>query len=86
MNYLLWQISWICWTQQKIRGMKSKNIGRLQEMLSQVENPDIKEIINAVFKVEISYRSAERTNFPRQKVRDIIDGVARNIESKTKQI
>lgn len=65
--------------------MKNKNIGRLQEMLNQVKDPNIKEIINGVFKVEISYRSAERVNFPRQKIRDIIDGVARTIESKTKQ-
>ncbi|WP_315819384.1 hypothetical protein [Paraflavitalea speifideaquila] len=64
--------------------MKNKNIGRLQEMLNQVKDPNIKEILNGVFKVEISYRSAERINFPRQKIRDIIDGVARTIESKTK--
>jgi hypothetical protein len=66
--------------------MKSKNIGRLQEVLNQVNDPDIKEIIDGVFKVEISYRSAERTNFPRQRIRDIIDGVARTIETRKKEV
>lgn len=65
--------------------MKSKKIGRLQEVLNQIEDLEVKEIVDAVFKVEISYRSAERTNFPRQKIKDIIDGIARASESKTKQ-
>ena len=64
--------------------MKSKTIGRLQEVLQQIEDPHLKTIVNEVFKIEISYRSAERSNFPRQKVRDVVDGVARQIELTTK--
>lgn len=63
----------------------SKNIGRLQEVLHQIENPDLRDIIEGMFKIEISYRSTERERFPRQKVRDVIDGVARTMETKTKQ-
>lgn len=64
--------------------MKSKTIGRLQEVLKQIEDPYLKVIVDEVFKIEISYRSAERSNFPRQKVRDVVDGVARQIELATK--
>ena len=64
--------------------MKSKTIGRLQEVLKQIEDPNLKAIIDEVFKVEISYRSAERSNFPRQRIRDVVDGVARQIELSTK--
>ena len=65
--------------------MKSKTIGRLQEVLKQIEDPNLKAIIDEVFKVEISYRSAERSNFPRQRIRDVVDGVARQIELSTKR-
>lgn len=64
--------------------MKSKTIGRLQEVLQQIEDPQLKTIIDETFKVEISYRSAERSNFPRQRIRDVVDGVARQIELTTK--
>lgn len=64
--------------------MKSKTIGRLQEVLKQIEDPNLKSIIDEVFKVEISYRSAERSNFPRQRIRDVVDGVARQIELSNK--
>ncbi len=60
--------------------MKSKTIGRLQEVLQQIEDPYLKAIIDEVFKVEISYRSAERNTFPRQRIRDIVDGLARQME------
>lgn len=66
--------------------MKKSNIGRLEEILRQVEDEKIREVIRGVFRVEISYRSTERINFPWQKIRDIIEGVARssqlNIEEK----
>ena len=64
--------------------MKSKTIGRLQEVLQQIEDPHLKTIVGEVFKIEISFRSAARSNFPRQKVRDVVDGVARQIELTTK--
>jgi hypothetical protein len=63
----------------------SKNIGRLQEVLNQINDPKLKEIVEGVFKVEISYRSMERDRFPRQKIKDVVDSVARTIETKTKQ-
>ena len=64
--------------------MKSKTIGRLQEVLLQIEDPNLRTIVDEVFKVEISYRSAERSNFPRQRIRDVVDSVARQIELTTK--
>jgi hypothetical protein len=60
----------------------SKTIGRLQEVLDRIPNSEIKAIIDDVFKVEISYRSMEAKNFPRQKIRDIIEDVARIVENK----
>jgi hypothetical protein len=62
----------------------SSTIGRLQEVLDRIKDPQIKSLIDNVFKVEISYRSMEAKYFPRQKIRDIIEGSARVIES-TKQ-
>jgi hypothetical protein len=82
---LQWQINWTYWILPKTNVyMKSKTIGRLQEVLQQIDDPNLKVIIDEVFKVEISYRSAERSNFPRQRIRDVVDGVARQIELSTK--
>ena len=44
--------------------MKKNNIGRLDEVLSQIKDEKVREIVSGVFKVEISYRSTERVNFP----------------------
>lgn len=66
--------------------MKKSSIGRLQEILNQVDDEQIREIIRGVFKIEISYRSTERTNFPRKRILDTVDGVARTIENNTKQL
>jgi len=60
--------------------MKKSNIGRLEEILNQVEDEKLREVIRGVFRVEISYRSTERVNFPWQKIRDIIEGVARSTQ------
>lgn len=60
--------------------MKKSNIGRLEEILNQVDDEKLKEVIRGVFRVEISYRSTERVNFPWQKIRDIIEGVARSTQ------
>ena len=57
------------------------HLGRLQEVLNHIEDDVIREVVKGVFQVEISYRSAERKNFPRQKIRDVIEGVARTIEN-----
>ena len=57
--------------------MKRNNIGRLEEILNQIEDEKVREIVRGVFKVEISYRSTERVNFPWQRIRDVIEGVAR---------
>ena len=59
----------------------ASHIGRLQEVLNQIEDKPTQEIVRRVFQVEISYRSAERKNFPRKKIRDIIEEAARTIES-----
>jgi hypothetical protein len=59
---------------------RAKNIGRLQQIFARINDPDIKEIVKRVVEVEISHRSAEKSYFPRQKIRDILDGVARTIE------
>ncbi|AFL83597.1 hypothetical protein Belba_0954 [Belliella baltica DSM 15883] len=60
--------------------MKKSNIGRLEEVLNQVEDEKLRDVIRGVFRVEISYRSTERVNFPWQKIRDIIEGVARSTQ------
>ena len=65
--------------------MKKNNIGRLDEVLSQIKDEKVREIVSGVFKVEISYRSTERVNFPWQKIRDVIEGVARISEVEDKQ-
>lgn len=57
--------------------MGKNNIGRLEEILNQIEDERMRNIVRGVFKVEISYRSTERVNFPWQRVRDVIEGVAR---------
>jgi len=59
-----------------------KTLGRLQAVLNEIEDPDLNTIIDEVFKIEVSYRSMEAKNFPRQKVRDVIEDVARVIENK----
>jgi hypothetical protein len=61
--------------------MKNKGIGRLHEVIKKIDDPAIKEIVEGVFKVEISYRSAERSYFPRKKLNDVIESTARRIES-----
>lgn len=65
--------------------MKKNNIGRLDEVLNQIKDGKVREIVSGVFKVEISYRSTERVNFPWQKIRDVIEGVARTSEVEDKQ-
>ena len=65
---------------------RTKNIGRLQQILARIDDPNIKEVVKRVVEVEISYRSTERGNFPRQRIRDILDGVARTIENSGKQV
>lgn len=60
--------------------MKKSNVGRLEEILNQVEDEKLREVIRGVFRVEISYRSTERVNFPWQKIRDIIEGAARSTQ------
>ncbi len=65
---------------------RTKNIGRLQQILARIDDPNIKEVVKRVVEVEISHRSTERVNFPKQKIRDILDGVARTIENSGKQV
>lgn len=65
---------------------RTKNIGRLLQILARIDDPNIKEVVKRVVEVEISYRSTERVNFPRQRIRDILDGVARTIENSDKQV
>lgn len=63
--------------------MKNNNtIGRLNELLEQISDQDVKKIVSETFEVEISFRSADRINFPKQKIRQIIEDVARQIENK----
>lgn len=62
--------------------MSKKNITRLQAMLEKVEDADLKAIIEGAFKVEISYRSVDRQNFPRKLLREVVERQAAIIESK----
>lgn len=65
---------------------RTKNIGRLQQILARIDDPNIKEVVKRVVEVEISHRSTERVYFPKQKIRDILDGAARTIENSGKQV
>ena len=57
--------------------MRKNNIGRLEDVLNQIKDDKVREIVRGVFRVEISYRSTEKVNFPWQRIRDVIEGVAR---------
>lgn len=53
---------------------------RLAELFKNVKNQNIKIIIAEVVGLEKTYRVGDRDNFPKQKIRDIIDSEARLIE------
>ena len=62
----------------------NNTLGRLQDVINQIENEDLKNIIEKVFQVEIDFRSYDSRDKPKQKIKEIINDAARIIEIKTK--
>ena len=60
---------------------KNKNAtARIQELVKKIKDKKIKSIVEEVIDVEISYRSSSKTNFPKQKLRDIIGGHIKTVD------
>ncbi len=55
--------------------MASKD--RLKNLFSKIKDKELKQIIAEVVNIERNNRTSSRENFPRQKVRDVIDSIAR---------
>ncbi|TCD01229.1 hypothetical protein [Pedobacter psychroterrae] len=49
---------------------------RLKVLVNKIDNPEIRNIVEQVLNVEISYRSSDRQNFPMKNIRDIINNSA----------
>jgi len=58
----------------------TKAKSRLLKLFKNIHDKDIQEIIANVVQVEQQHRSNSKENFPRQKIRDIIDALARQKE------
>ncbi|MGN7787819.1 hypothetical protein ACTJIJ_25010 [Niabella sp. 22666] len=46
---------------------------RLKELINKINDPDIRNVVEQVLNVEISYRSSDRQNFPMKNIREIIN-------------
>ncbi|HOJ19763.1 MAG TPA: hypothetical protein PLT92_14460 [Ignavibacteriaceae bacterium] len=62
--------------------MKQKD--RLVELFKKIPNDSLRVIIADVIDIERKHRISSRENFPRQKIKDIIDKEARLFELKAK--
>ena len=60
--------------------MAKKDKSRLLNLFKNIEDRDTQEIIANVVIIEQQNRSGSKENFPKQKVRDIVDAVARKRE------
>lgn len=63
--------------------MAKKDKSRLLNLFKNISDKDTQEIIAKVVVIEQQNRSNSRENFPKQKVRDVIDAVARLKEMET---
>lgn len=60
--------------------MAKKDKSRLLNLFKSIEDKEIQEVIANVVLIEQQNRSGSKENFPKQKVRDVIDAVARKKE------
>jgi len=60
--------------------MASKD--RILNLFRNIKDKNLQRIIADVVTLEMKNRTSSRDNFPKQKLRDIIDSTARLIESK----
>jgi hypothetical protein len=60
--------------------MAKKDKSRLLNLFKNIGDKDAQEIIANVVLIEQQNRTGSKENFPRQKVRDVIDAVARKKE------
>jgi len=60
--------------------MAKKDKSRLLKLFTSIDDKDTQEIIANIVLIEQQNRTGSKENFPRQKVRDVIDAVARKKE------
>ena len=60
--------------------MAKKDKSRLLNLFKNIDDKDAQEIIASVVLIEQQNRTGSKENFPKQKVRDVIDAVARKKE------
>ena len=57
--------------------MSKTKVNRLQQVIDRIEDEDLKQVVVDAFKIEISYRSTDRVNFPKAQLKQVIEKVAR---------
>lgn len=60
--------------------MAKKDKSRLLNLFKNIDDKDAQEIIANVVLIEQQNRTGSKENFPKQKVRDVIDAIARKKE------
>lgn len=63
--------------------MAKKDKSRLVNLFKNIADRDAQEIIANVVLIEQQNRTSSKENFPKQRVRDVIDAVAKKKESET---
>jgi hypothetical protein len=61
--------------------MAKKDKSRLLNLFKGIPDQEVQEIIANVIIIEQQNRTGSKDNFPKQKVRDIIDSIARKKEN-----
>jgi hypothetical protein len=61
--------------------MAKKDKSRLLNLFKGIPDKEVQEIIANVIIIEQQNRTGSKDNFPKQKVRDIIDSIARKQEN-----
>lgn len=61
--------------------MAKKDKSRLLNLFKSIPDKEIQEIIASVIIIEQQNRTGSKDNFPKQKVRDTIDSIARKQEN-----
>jgi len=52
---------------------------RIQGLVGKIKDKKIRNVVEEVIAVEISYRSSSRRNFPMQQLRDIVEAHVKNV-------
>jgi len=60
--------------------MAKKDKSRLLNLFKNINDKDTQEIIASVVLIEQQNRTGSKENFPKQKIRDVVDAVARKKE------